>query len=184
MKPGRIFLSAVSVLLFACNKQTLDKQTAEKLIKAEYKLPEVVDYTISAGDPTVAKELLDLGFENDGLVKITQKRTFSQTDTPWVQFTEKGKAYFLPTPDVERKYNQQNIKIAIKEFEAVTGIVMGKENKTAIVKFNVVFRDPTPFSKLLGGDLSKPKILEAFFIKYDTGWEIDNKKGQYMLIGF
>ena len=184
MRPGHIFLSAVSVLLFACNKQTLDKETAENLIKAEYKLPEVVDYTISTGDPSVAKELLDLGLENDDLVKITRNQTLGQMGTPWIQFTEKGKAYFLPTQNEDIKYNQQNVKIAIKEFGEVTGILMGKDNKTAIVKFSVVFKNPTPFSKLLGGDLSKPKILEAFFIKYDTGWTIDNKKGAYMLMGF
>ena len=184
MKTGHIVLSAVGVLLFACNKQTLDKETAEKLITAEYKLPKIVNYNISAADPDVAKKLLDLGLENAGLVKITRRQTLSQMGTPWIHFTSKGKTYFLPTSDEDVKYMRQNIRAAVEEFGEITGIIMGKENKTGIVKFSLVYKDPTPFSKLLANDLSKPQVLDAFFIKYDSGWKLDNKKGKYILMGF
>lgn len=182
MKPHHYFLSA-AILVSACDKQNLDRDTAKELIIAEYKLPEVVDHSISAGDPTVAKKLLDLGFEKDGLVKIMRKQTFNEMGMPWIQFTEKGKAYFLPTPEEDIRYQGQNVKLASKEFDQIKGIVMGKDNNTALVEFSVSFKDPTPFAKL-SKDLSGPKVLKAFFIKYDSGWKIDNKKGAYMLMEF
>jgi len=180
MKLHHDLLAIATIFLFACERQTPDNETAEKLIKAHYRLPRIIEHTISTVDPAVAKKLLDLGLENDSLVKIMRSQTLAQTGMPWISFTEVGKAYFLPTPKEDIKYKRQNVKVAFKEFGEVKSIVMGKENNTAIVKFSLILKDSTPFSKLVTGDFSKPQILDAFFVKYDTGWELDNKKGADM----
>lgn len=184
MKTYLYFSILLIMLLSGCEKDHLDADTAKKLIAQYYNLPKIYDYAISTGDPEEARKLLGLGLERDGFVKIQRSQSFAQAGTPWISFTEKSKIYLLPTEQKDLKYHRQNVKIAIQEMGEVKSIVMGKENKAAIVEFTILNKSPTPFSKLLSNNWSGSRTLKAYFIKYDTGWELDNKQGELMPLGF
>ena len=179
-----IILLLIPALLFvSCSSQPIDKATAEKLIVEQNGYPKPYDYEISCGDMQVAKKLLDLGFEADGLVSIAKSKSASEIGTPWVTFTDKGKQYMLPTKEEDLKYQGQNVKLANQEFGEITGIVAGgKDNKAAMVEYTVVNKNITPFSKMIKRDLTKPEKHKAYFVKYDTGWKLD-KSGELMMMG-
>ena len=178
------YFSIVIVLLSACKDDMLSADLAKKLIVDHYKFPKVYDYTISGGDPQQARKLIDLGLERGGFVKIRRSQNFERAGIPWISFTQKSKIYLLPTQQKDLKYHRQNVKIAIQEMGEIKSVLMGKENKAAIGEFTILNKSPTPFSKLLGNDWAKPQTLKAYFIKYDSGWKLDNKQGELMLLGF
>ena len=149
-------------LLGSCNKRTLDSETAKKLIIQEYKLPKVIEHSISTGDPLVAKRMLDLGLERVGLVKIVRTQTLSETGNPCVIFTDKGKQYFLPTREADKKYNRQNVKIADADFGKIIQISMNKETNAAVVEYTIVYKNINPFSRLTVDDWTKAKIHRAY----------------------
>lgn len=184
MKTNCYFSIVVIVLLSACKEDMLSADLAKKLIVDHYKFPKVYDYTIPAGDPQEAQKLIDLGLERDGFVKIRRSQNFGRAEIPWISFTKKSKIYLLHTQQNDLKYHRQNVKIAIQEIGEIKSIVMGKENKVTIVEFSILNKSPTPFSKLLGNDWTKPQTLKAYFIKYDSGWKLDNKQGKLMMLGF
>ncbi|WP_159477750.1 hypothetical protein [Dyadobacter sp. 3J3] len=157
----------------ACGQDKLDSQTARALIVAEYKLPKVIDHRIAMGDPTDAKRMLDLGLEKDGFVKIKTSQTLSELGTPWITFTNKGHQYFAQTPQSEKKYNLQNVKLAEMHFGEIKGISMGSEDKSATVEYTRIYKNTTPFCRLSSIDWTRPSVHKAYFIKYDTGWKLD-----------
>lgn len=171
----------VTMLLSGCDDQKLDAETAKKLIIAQQQLPKVIGHPIFAGDPAQAKKMLDLGMEKEGLVTIIRTQTSKEIGMPWINFTEKGQVYFLPTSQKDRKYNIQNVKVADAVFGELKGIVMGRENKASMVEYSIIYKNMTPFSRLSTNDWSKPSTRKAYFIKYDTGWKID-KQGELMFI--
>ncbi|PSK90796.1 hypothetical protein [Taibaiella chishuiensis] len=182
LKSSTAFALTAALLLSSCGNKSIDKATAEKLIVEQNSYPKPYDWEIFCGDVQEAKRLLDLGLEQDGLVIILKSKSLVDS-TPWVSFTDKGKAYLLPTKEEDRKYNRQNIKLADQEFGEITGIVEGgKDNKAAMVEYTLVYKNITPFSKVIKRDLSKPEKHKAYFVRYDTGWKLD-KSGELMMMG-
>jgi hypothetical protein len=183
MKAKTYFTILLSpMLLSGCDDQKLDAKTAKKLIIEQQQLPKVIDHQIFAGDPAQAKKMLDLGMEKEGLVTIMRTQTSKETGMPWINFTEKGKVYFLPTSKKDKKYDIQNVKVADAVFGELKGIVMGKENKASMVEYTIIYTNMTPFSRLSTNDWNKPNTRKVYFIKYDTGWRID-KQGELMFMG-
>lgn len=171
------FLQTLIIALTAvsCGQDKLESQTARALIVAEYKLPKVIDHGIAMGDPLDAKHMLDLGLEKDGFVNIKKTQTLSELGTPWITFTKKGQQYFTPTPQSQKKYDFQNVKLAEMHFGEIKGISMGSENKHATVEYTRIYKNITPFCRLSSIDWNRPSVHKAYFIKYDTGWKLDTE---------
>lgn len=174
MKKTKIIHLLLGLLLLAsCDSKTLSRDKAKELIIKEMKFPKPYDHEISCGDPQVAKELLDQGLEQEGLISVVKTKKPGEFSTPWITFTEKGKAYFLPTKAEALKLQGQNVKIVDLDFGEVLGVAMANGNKAAKVEYTIVYKNPTPFSKIYDWDFNKPKKQFAYFVLYDDGWKYD-----------
>ncbi|WP_316834998.1 hypothetical protein [Pedobacter nutrimenti] len=183
MKTIVLMLSFLATIVFCgCGNDNLDAATAKKLILEKEKYPRVFDYDVSCGDMTVAKEFLDLGLEEQGLVTIMKSQTMSQLSMPWITFTEKSKPYLLPRSEQDLKYKGQPVKLADLTFGEIKGIVMGKDGKVAMVQYSLLYKNLTPFIKLIKRDLNKEELHKAYFVRYDTGWQMD-KNGEILFMG-
>lgn len=176
-----ILLIALLTLCFGCKNEGLDSATAERLIRESERYPRAAEEMIFTGDMQEAKRLLDLDMESTGMVKITQRQTSSEFGNPWITFTEKGKAYLLPTPQEDTKYKRQNVKVADIDFDKIQGIVMTKDGKAALVRYTTIYKNLTPFWKMYKNGSNKPVERKAYFVRYDSGWHHEKKPGALMM---
>ena len=172
-----IAILALLVIAAGCSNSELTTVEAKKIILETFPYPEQVNKQIFCGDMNQAKRLLDLGFEKDGWVIITKTKTATELRKPWIAFTAKSDPYLLPTPEEEAKYKRQNIKVGEIHFVDVAGIVMDKDGKSAMVSYTTQYKNLTPFAKFFKFDFSKQIENKAYFIKYDTGWKIEQQPG-------
>lgn len=174
MKKQNIIRFILPLLLLAsCSNKDLSRAQAKELIIKELKFPKPYDHEISCGDPEVAKALLDLGLEEQGLITVVKSKSPGELSSPWISFTEKGKAYLLPTKAEDLKLQGQNVKIVDLDFGEILGVAMANGNKAAKVEYTIIYKNPTPFSKIYSWDFTKPKKQFAYFVLYDDGWKYD-----------
>lgn len=183
MKTINLFLSLFWVLcLFGCGSNELDKDTASKVIIAKENLPKIYDYEVYYQDMTDAKRLLDAGLDRDGLVRIMKTQSTSQLGMDWITFTGAAKPYLLNQSDKEKASAVQRVKVADLDLGGITGIVMAKDGKAAMVTYNLIYKNISPFAKLINHKWDKPEAHKVYLVRYNTGWKID-PDGALLFIG-
>ncbi len=77
-----IHLIVCLLLVSSCKNRDLTREQAKDLIIKELKFPKPYDHEISCGDPQVAKELLDLGLEEEGIINVVKTKSPGEFSTP------------------------------------------------------------------------------------------------------
>ncbi|MGN6214481.1 hypothetical protein [Parafilimonas sp.] len=172
-------MKTVSVLglalffLASCDQPKLEKQEAASAIRTEKNYPKVYEYEINMTDPASAKKLLDAGLESEGLIMVDKTQKLKDAGQPIVHFTEKAQPYLVR---IDKKYdNVQVVKVADMDLGEVTGIQMQDDKKSAVVEYTVVYKNITPFSKLIKRDLSEKETQRATLSFFDSGWKFDKQ---------
>lgn len=164
----------VIFFLAACSEPKLGNEEAASVIRAAKNYPRVYEYDINMTDPASAKKLLDAGLEEDGWITVDKTQKLKDAGQPIVHFTEKAKPYLIR---IDEKYNNvQVVKVADMDLGEVTGIQLQDDNKSATVEYTVVYKDITPFAKLMKRDLSEKEVQRANLSYFDTGWKLDSKR--------
>lgn len=122
-------------------------------------------------DPESVRRLLNAGLENEGMVTIDRTQKLKDIGKPIVHFTDKAKPYLVR---VDEKYNNvEVVKVADTDLGEITGIQLQEDKKSATVEYIVVYKNITPFAKLIQRDLSRPETKQASLSYFDTGWKLD-----------
>lgn len=161
-------------LLASCSQPKLEKEEAASVIRAAKNYPKVYEYEINMSDPASAKKLLDAGLEGEGWVTVDKTQKLKDAGQPIVHFTEKAKPYLMR---IDEKYdNVQVVKVADMDLGEVTGVQLQEDNKSATVEYTVVYKNVTPFAKLMKRDLSQTETQRARLDHFDTGWKLDSQR--------
>lgn len=160
--------------LVACSHTKLDKDHATTVIRSAKAYPKVYEFEINTVDPISAKRVLDAGLEETGMVTVDRTQKLRDIGQPLVHFTDKAKPYLLR---VDSHYKQdQIVKVADMDLGEVTGIQMRDDGKTAIVEYTVVYKNLTPFAKLVHRDFTRSETKRASLTLFDTGWKLDKRR--------
>ncbi|WP_139235654.1 hypothetical protein [Mucilaginibacter polytrichastri] len=81
----------------------------------------------------------------------------------------------MPTPEEDRKYKIQKVRLADEDMGEITAIIPDKSNNTAIVEYTTVYKNISPFAVLVKKELGKPDKKEAYFALSDNGWVIQKQ---------
>lgn len=135
--------------------------------------PKVYEYEISTADPVIAKKVLDAELEDGGWVTVDRTQKLGNVGQPLVHFTEKAKPYLIRL-DSHYK-DDQVVKVADMDLGEVTGIQMEDNNKRAVVEYTVMYKNITPFAKLIHRDLTQPETQHASLTLFDSGWKLDKQ---------
>lgn len=166
-------LGLAILLLTSCSQPKPNKEEAATTIRAAKNYPKAYEYEINMTDPASARKLLDAGLEAEGLVTVDKTQKLKDAGKPIVHFTEKAKPYLIR---IDEKYdNVQVVKVADMDLGEVTGIQLEKDNKNATVEYTVIYKNITPFAKLMKRDLSKKETQRATLSYFDTGWKLDKQ---------
>ncbi|RKR05172.1 hypothetical protein C8C83_4505 [Flavobacterium sp. 90] len=174
MKKAVKILLALTFILTGCNSKGLDNKTAEDLIIQKYKYPKIVYYDVFCGDPVHARRAIDEGLEEKGLVTVDRTQKFKDIGNPLIHFTDSAKPYLLETPEEDKKYNIQRVKIADERFGEITRILSNTSNKEITIVEYTIVRDKNDFGPLWKNLDNKSKRKEYFYFT-DEGWQIIDK---------
>lgn len=169
MKTMTAFL-VVFIFLSCTDKLHLDREEAAAVIRSEIKLPGVLEHDLNTVDPIDARKVLDVGLEEDGILFVDRTKKLKDIGQPIVHFTEKAKPYLIR---LDGKYpNVQVVKVADMDLGEVTAIQLLPDQKRANIEYTVVYKNMTPFAKLLKHDLSNPETKRISLSYFDTGWKL------------
>lgn len=172
MKTASVFGLAI-LLLASCSQLKLEKEEAASVIRTAKNYPKAYEYEINMTDPASARKLLDAGLETEGWVTVDKTQKLKDAGQPIIHFTEKAKPYLIR---IDEKYNNvQVVKVADMDLGEITGIQMQDDKKGANVEYTVVYKNITPFAKLLKRDLSEKETKRANLSHFDTGWKLDKQ---------
>lgn len=166
----------IAGIISGCSSKELGREEASGIIKKEMQFPKVVDYDILCGDPVYARKVIDAGLEEQGLVTVQRTQKLQDIGKPLISFTDKAKPFLLPTPEKDKEFEIQKVKIADEEFVNVTGIQMSEGGKNAVAEYTTTYKNVSDFSTLINRDYNKPDTNKAYFTLYDDGWRLEKKK--------
>lgn len=172
MKTLSYLIAVVALLVVGCGEKKLTKDEAAALISWKYGYPHVYDYDIFCGDPQHARNVLDKGLEDKGLVIVHRTLKFSQMGKmPIIEFTTKAQPYLLPTSAEDKVHHVQKVKIGEESLLEITSITTDQESKTATVIYKTQFSKLTPFAVLIPRGVDTPWERTATFLLSDgDGW--------------
>ncbi|PZR22456.1 MAG: hypothetical protein DI535_26175 [Citrobacter freundii] len=171
-------LAIIAMFLFtSCSSNNFTREKAQKIIEAEKMYPSIFDYSIFCNDVPEAFKAVDAGLERDGYVNVIKTKKFNEAGKPWITFTDKATPYLLPTPEKDKPFQIQLVKIADEEFVEITGLRLGQAKKTAMVEYTTVYKNISPFVVFLKKELKEKNNRKAYFALYDDGWRIVKKPG-------
>lgn len=143
-------IASVFLLFVACTSNSLDKDTALKMLQEQNGYPKTIDAEIYIADPVSAKRLIDAGLEKEGYVKIAHTQKLMDVGKPMVSFTEKAKPYLIPQTEEDIKNNVQRVKVADQIVDEVVNVKMEEDSTSALVEYKSLLKDKTPFYAISG----------------------------------
>jgi len=175
MKKLSYLIAGLALMLVGCGEKKLTKDEAAALISKQYGYPHVYDYDIFCGDPQHAKNVLEKGLEDKGLVIVHRTLKFGEMATkPIIEFTAKAQPYLLPTPAEDKRHNVQKVKIGEESLLEITSITTDQGSKTATVAYKTKFSKLTPFAVLIPRGVDNPWEYTATLILTDSdGWQVE-----------
>jgi len=170
-----VFTAAIAIS--GCNNSPdLKKEEALQIINREMNYPREVNYEIFCSDPYHAKRLIDAGLETEGFVTVQKTQKLKNIGKPLVQFMEKAKPYLLPVSDKEKALDVQKVKIAVEEIAGIDMYKDSNEGKTQLVVYTTVYKNATPFARLIKEDLTGAREHRAYFKLADKEWVLEKYK--------
>jgi|GEM_PF-5535656 len=178
-------------LLSSCSNKMSEADLKEMIIEGnEYRIQR--DITINLNNVYEAAELERVGLVGEGYVKTNTKITINDpTDMRRIELTNKAKPFLIGQVEKETKttrsifggsYSVFHQKVATykMDFKEIVSVRYNKDENKAIVKYQVVFKNLTPFANVFrkkrdtieeGQTIDK----EAYFIRYEDGWKLEKK---------
>lgn len=179
MKKLSLILGLSAVLFTGCSKNELSKEEALQQIRKAKEYPKVLEHDILYSDPYHATLLLNKGLESAGLVTVDRTQKMIDVGKPLVHFTKKADPYLINGSPEQWSHDFamgiQRVKIAVEDITEVTSVTYGADEKSAIVDYNVSYKDITPFSLLLKRDLKKPEGKQAYFLLKEDKWVVQKR---------
>jgi hypothetical protein len=172
-----IALAAIALLVGCGSSNKLDKKSAFDVLKKGVPFPHVLDYDIFCGDPDVARRLLNTAVEKEGYITIQRTQKMGDIGKPLILFTNKATPYLLPTPEGDRKYNIQKVKLADVELKEVTAVTNNEADKSAVVEYTTTYKNVTPFAALVLKDVAALKSHRVYLSLHGNDWKVEKKKG-------
>lgn len=163
----------VALLLISCGSKKLTREKAAELIKAKY--PRTIDWDVYTADPKHARWVLESKLEQDGYVTLKTKQTFAEIGDPFIFFTDKAKPFLMDTPEKDKKYHIQKVKLAEQHFDEITGMQLLKNDQKAIVEYTLVYKNVSPFVAISTLKIVPKENRKAYFALYDDGWRLVDK---------
>jgi len=171
MKNLLFTLLLAGITLSGCNHAPeLSKDEALQIINKELKYPRVIDYDIYCSDPEYAKKLLDAGLEINGIVTVQKTQKLKDAGSPLILFPEKAQSYLLPTPGKDKVLDVQKVKVADEEVIDLSINPDGENKNIVWVEYTTVYRNITPFSVLMKGNLNEQVRHKVQFSLIDNIW--------------
>jgi hypothetical protein len=174
MKKLTILLPLLYLTIAGCSsKKELTREEAFRLLQQGKNYPKVIDYDLYCGDPKYAEKVIDAGLETQGFVTVQHTQKLGEVGSPLIHFSDKAKAYLLPTPSSDQSSNIQKVKVAEEDLVEVTGINTGTSGKDAVVQYATTYKNLTPFSVLATTNFKQQATRKANFVLSDDGWHLE-----------
>ncbi|MEH6308582.1 hypothetical protein RYH73_23220 [Olivibacter sp. CPCC 100613] len=156
-------------ILSACNKISLTKEDAYKLIEQHKNYPQIQSYQIYTKDAEDGRRVLDVGLEKDGLVRVERHHKTGENQKAIIEFTDKASEFLLP-PDKGQLNSVQKIKVAEEVLDSILSIQVNEKQKTAVVNYSSKYVHVNPFAKLDKKDYTQTKKHQANLTFTKDGW--------------
>jgi hypothetical protein len=138
-------------ILVSCSSNPSNPISEEQIINMivkKGKLPLEKNATIDLANPYMVAELEKLHLEDEGYAKIKMQRSLHDPENmPLVTFTDKAKPYLKETVQKEDGI-QQSLSTYTLDFSKVNRVKYNEEKTKAIVDFQLVYKNVTPFANL------------------------------------
>jgi hypothetical protein len=161
-----ILVAVVMVFAFSLKgaiAEGLSRDKAKRMIIEQIKPQEqlVVSFShLPLGSGLSESELSEA--EKQGLLKVGQIQSNWRKE---ITITDEGKKYLI-----SKEGTNCTVKIVEVHFGEITGIISG--GKHATVEFTQIFKNVTPFGKIMRFKEGKIYPKSAEFLLYDDGWRI------------
>jgi hypothetical protein len=164
------YFLAACLLLAACSSKELTENQAQDMIVKKLALPEFLTTEIYTGDPTDAVRVKDTELERRGFLRYVPK---PEEGHRYVEFGDSSQLFVRP--------NAQNRIESVKTFRAarqeikVVSMHFNDAKTGATAQYVLLYKDITPFSELVQGDLKKERSNTAHFILKNNQWEFEDE---------
>lgn len=185
---GLLFVSSFVV---SCSSKPSQEELQEMIV-AQEGYPRQRDITLDLANVYHAAYLTRAKLDEQGYVKVNTKLSAQDPENlQRIEFTDKAKPFLIGAVEQKQQksasllggtYAAFNQKIATYkvDFDKVLAIRFNKDEDKAIVKYQAVFKDLTPFANV--GAKPKERIREgetiakeAYLVKYEQGWKLEKK---------
>jgi hypothetical protein len=184
-------LLLVSALVTDCSSKP-SQEELQAIIVAQEGYPRQRDLTLDLANVYHAAYLTRAKLDEQGYVKVNTKVTINDSENlRRIEFTPKAKPFLIG--EVEEKqqksasllggtYAAFNQKIATYkiDFNKILAVRFNKDEDKAIVKYEAVFKELTPFANVGAKDQERIQEgetvgKEAYLIKYEQGWKLQKQ---------
>ena len=184
-------LLLVSALVTGCSSKP-SQEELQAIIVAQEGYPRQRDLTLDLANVYHAAYLTRAKLDEQGYVKVNTKVTINDSENlRRIEFTPKAKPFLIG--EVEEKqqksasllggtYAAFNQKIATYkiDFNKILAVRFNKNEDKAIVKYEAVFKELTPFANVGAKDQERIQEgetvgKEAYLIKYEQGWKLQKQ---------
>lgn len=163
MKRSLLFL--LTLFLTACGTRELTREEATRLIVEHGQFPRLIQWPVYTGDFQTALRFKGTRLVREGFVKLQNGKRF-------IVFQKSAEPYLLPVTEEDAKHAVQPVKLADKEFVAITGIQMSDDGMHARVRYTTHLANLSPFVEMA----PKMQVDDEYTLNfewYDTGWVIE-----------
>lgn len=186
-----VLLLMFAPLLISCSIKPSEEELRAMIIEAE-QYPRQRDISLDIANVYHAAHLTREKLPEKGYVKVNTKVSASDAENMQrIEFNPKAKPFLIGTVQ-QRKVKSASMmggtylafdqKIATYkvDFKGITAVRFNKDENKAIVKYEAVYKDLTPFANLVTE--AKEKVeegqtfgKEAYLVKYEQGWKIEKR---------
>ena len=110
--------------------------------------------------------------EKEGLITVQKTQASADVGKPLINFTKKAEPFLLCQTIDDKKAKIQRVKIADEVVKSITRITEQEGSQSAIVEFETLFKNVSPFSVLTGHKTSKIRTLKGNFVFDGNGWKL------------
>lgn len=167
-----LLLSGLFVLT-SCSD--LSHGDVEKILTEAKAYPAMVEIRIYTNDDQTAREVIDKGLVQDGLVTAQVKHTREDFGKPLIYFTERALPYLLPTDDTLKSIDIQRVKVADEVIAHIRNVEVNPSGDKAVVDYTTVMVNQTPFIVLFKSHVKGEFRRRTFLTRKGDRWTWDGK---------
>lgn len=184
-----LLLIMLPALLASCGGKPSHEELQEMIVKGE-QYPRQRDITLDIANVYHAAQIKRAKLDEGGYAKANIALNVNDNaDMKRIEFTQKAKPFLIGGVEQKKEksssalggtYLALNQKVATYkvDFNKILAVRFNKDENKAIVKYEAVYRDLTPFANVGNKDeetLKEGEVFkkEAYFIKYEDGWKYE-----------